>query len=68
MLHSAEFLKKVLSATLRYATQCEIQANNFLVSSALCCIARSRDFAQCIIGQSHLYMQISLRIRNHMKK
>jgi hypothetical protein len=30
-------LKKVLSATPRYATQCEIQAKNFLVNSTLCC-------------------------------
>jgi hypothetical protein len=29
-------LKKVLSETLRYATECEIQVKNFLVDSALC--------------------------------
>jgi hypothetical protein len=35
-------LKKVLSATPRYATQCEIQFKNFLVESALCGTAGSR--------------------------
>jgi hypothetical protein len=47
MLHSGEFKKQVLSATPRYATQCEIQAKNFLV-----------DYALCIIAQSHLYLHI----------
>jgi hypothetical protein len=39
MWHSDEsifVLKKVLSATPRYATQCNIQVKNFLVNSALC--------------------------------
>jgi hypothetical protein len=40
--HSTEFKKTVLSATPRYATQCEIQVKNFLVDSPLCGIARSR--------------------------
>jgi hypothetical protein len=34
--------KKFLSATPRYATQCEIRVKNFLVDSPLCGIARSR--------------------------
>jgi hypothetical protein len=34
--------KKILSATPRYATQCEIQVKNFLVNSALCGTAGSR--------------------------
>jgi hypothetical protein len=50
------FKKKVLSPTPRCATQCETQAKNFLVDSALCIIARS-----------HLYLRI-LRIGNHMQK
>jgi hypothetical protein len=35
-------LKNILSATPRYATQCEIQVKNFLVDFALCDIAASR--------------------------
>jgi hypothetical protein len=42
MRHIAEFLKKVLSATPRYATQCEIKVKRFLVYSALCGTAGSR--------------------------
>jgi hypothetical protein len=42
MPHIAAFKKKVLSATPRYATQCEIQVKNFLVDSALCGTAGSR--------------------------
>jgi hypothetical protein len=37
-----ELLEKVLYVTPRYATRCEIQAKNFLVDSALCCIAQSQ--------------------------
>jgi hypothetical protein len=57
MLHSAEFKKnknKVLSATPRFATQCEIQVKNFLVDSALCGIARSRFSSMNISANSNL--------------
>jgi hypothetical protein len=40
--YSAEFKKKVLSATPRYATRCEIQVKNFLADSMLCSTAGSR--------------------------
>jgi hypothetical protein len=46
-------LKKVLSATLPYATQCEIQVKNFLVDSTLCSIARS----QCLLSNLIEYLR-----------
>jgi hypothetical protein len=49
--------KQVLSATPRYAAQCEVHAKNFLVDSVLCCIV-----------WSHLNLQISLWMRNLMQK
>jgi hypothetical protein len=50
MPHSAEFL----SATPRYAIQCEIQVKNFLVDSAICGIA---DFRRRISPRIRIYMQ-----------
>jgi hypothetical protein len=44
--------RKNFVLTPRYATQCEIQVKNFLVDSALCRIAGSRDSALCGIAQS----------------
>jgi hypothetical protein len=44
--------KKVLSATLRYDTYCEIQGKNFLADSVLCGTVGSRDSALCRIAQS----------------
>jgi hypothetical protein len=54
MPQSWEVLKKVLSATPRYATQCEIQVKNFLVDSALRGPAGSRLCAMPHSGESRL--------------
>jgi hypothetical protein len=43
--HERGVLFKVLFATPRYATQCEIQVKNFLVDSALCGTAESTVLA-----------------------
>jgi hypothetical protein len=54
--------KQSLSATLRYATQREIQAKFFLRAMLHGVESTPR------IAQSHLYLRISRRIRNHMQK
>jgi hypothetical protein len=64
MWHSAEFKKKVLSATPLYATQCEIQVKNFLVDSGLCGTAGSRLRAMPHSGELGLHaMQHSTELR-----
>jgi hypothetical protein len=67
MQHSAELLNKVLSATPRYATQCEIQAKNFLVDSALCCIARSRLRAVQHSAESLIFVNFSANSQSSAK-
>jgi hypothetical protein len=82
-MHSAEFFLFFvffLSATPRFATQCEIQAKNFLVDFALCCIGHSRLLAvshstklrlhamhHCLESLT-VYLRTSLWIRIHTRK
>jgi hypothetical protein len=59
----ARSFKKVLSATLLYATQCKVQVKNFLVDSTLCRIAGSRTESSFVVE----FNRISPRIRIYMQ-
>jgi hypothetical protein len=75
------FKKKVLSATPRYATSCEIQVKNFLANSALqyvaqrevdsmlCRTAESCNSALCRIAHSqHIFANFSVNSHPYAKK
>jgi hypothetical protein len=59
------FLKKVLSATPRYATQSEIQVKNLLVDSALRGIARSRFLSSNLVEDLREFESICKTVLAH---